>query len=1005
MFTDVEASTELTTRQGDDAAARLFAEHDRIVREQVAAHGGRHVRSTGDGFLVLFDSARGGVACALAIERELAAREDGIRVRIGLNTGEVVEGDDELFGAAVNLAARVMDRARGGQVLVTDTVRQLAGTMPEARFRDRGRAALKGFPERQRLFEALPADGRPRRSPVRRRRIALAVAACAVVAIAAAAVVLAMPDDEITPRSNNVVILDPGDGKVVEQVPVGVRPGDLAVGRGSVWVANLGDNSISEIRTRTRRVAGTVSPGLTVDGLAVGRSGVWVADGARGAARVIDPAFRTVARSLRLGGNAVGRPVAVTDDAVWVTIDYGNVLARLDPRSGRKVARIAVGNGPSDVATGAGAVWVSDSEDGTVTRIDPRANEVIETIPVGKSASALAVGGGGVWVAVPLEDRVKRIDPASNVIADTVRVAGGPASVAVGAGGVWVTSPRAGTVTRIDPDSARPQRTIDLGHSPQGVAVIDDSVWVALQASPARATGSRAGVANDVLRVLRPEPLYSTDASVTFGNAQLFAATCALLVTYPDQPFPAGAKLVPEVARALPTVSDGGRTYTFRIRPGFRFSPPSNAPVTADTFRRTIERAVDPRNKSTFGAYYMTDVVGFAAFHARRAKHIAGIVARGDTLTIRLKAPSPTLAARLASVIFCAVPPNTPVSPNGVEQIPMAGPYFYASYTPKRRLVLRRNPNYGGSRPARFREIDIDFEPPADRAVATVEAGRADYVSVVPRDRIAAVAKRYGPGSPAARSGRQRYFSAAEPVLHFFAFNTHRPLFARARMRQAVNYALDRRALGHRVFGGDPGAPGIPTDQFIPPGLPGFRDTAIYPLGGPDLERARRLAGPRKSRAILITCTVPACVEQGRVLRRNLAAIGIDLTVQTYPLNETFGHLVSNKGWDLGYGNWFIDVADPTLVTDLFDPVDPATNITGDFHERRLDRQMHAAVRILDPDARLRAFEQLDADLARAGAAAPFATAATTDFFSDRIGCQVQQPIYGIALGALCERD
>ena len=167
MFTDVEASTELTTRQGDDAAAGLFAEHDRIVRDQVAAHGGRHVRSTGDGFLVLFDSARGGVACALAIERELAAHEDGIRVRIGLNTGEVVEGEDELFGAAVNLAARVMDRARGGQVLVTDTVRQLAGTMPEARFRDRGRAALKGFPERQRLFEALPADGQPRRSAER----------------------------------------------------------------------------------------------------------------------------------------------------------------------------------------------------------------------------------------------------------------------------------------------------------------------------------------------------------------------------------------------------------------------------------------------------------------------------------------------------------------------------------------------------------------------------------------------------------------------------------------------------------------------------------------------------------------------------------------------------------------------------------------------------------------------------------------------------------------------
>ena len=77
---------------GDDAAGRLFAEHDRIVREQVAAHGGRTVRSTGDGFVVLFDSARKAVGCALAIQTDLAAQQDGIRVRIGLNAGEVRGG-------------------------------------------------------------------------------------------------------------------------------------------------------------------------------------------------------------------------------------------------------------------------------------------------------------------------------------------------------------------------------------------------------------------------------------------------------------------------------------------------------------------------------------------------------------------------------------------------------------------------------------------------------------------------------------------------------------------------------------------------------------------------------------------------------------------------------------------------------------------------------------------------------------------------------------------------
>ena len=169
MFTDVEASTDTTTRLGDDAAAALFSAHDRVVRDLIAAHRGRNVESTGDGFLVLFDSARGAVTCALSIERELAARDDGIRVRIGLNAGEVLEGDDDqLFGAAINLAKRVMDRADGGQILITDAVRQLVGTVPGARFRDRGRVALKGFPERVRLHEVRPDGARPPPAPARR---------------------------------------------------------------------------------------------------------------------------------------------------------------------------------------------------------------------------------------------------------------------------------------------------------------------------------------------------------------------------------------------------------------------------------------------------------------------------------------------------------------------------------------------------------------------------------------------------------------------------------------------------------------------------------------------------------------------------------------------------------------------------------------------------------------------------------------------------------------------
>ena len=214
---------------------------------------------------------------------------------------------------------------------------------------------------------------------------------------------------------------------------------------------------------------------------------------------------------------------------------------------------------------GAGAVWVGDSGDGTVSRIDPRTNKVVATIAVGQSVSAIAVGAGGVWVTVPLEDRVKRIDPASNAVAESVRVPGGPTAAAIGAGGIWVTSARAPGRSRGSIPPARAStRTIHVGHSPQGVAIVDGAVWVSLQPSPPRASATRAG---EVLRVLRPEPLYGTDPAVTWGAEQVFAATCALLVTHPDKPFPAGARWSRRSrASCPPSATTGARTRSGSAR-------------------------------------------------------------------------------------------------------------------------------------------------------------------------------------------------------------------------------------------------------------------------------------------------------------------------------------------------------------------------------------------------------------------------------------------------------
>jgi class 3 adenylate cyclase/DNA-binding winged helix-turn-helix (wHTH) protein len=178
MFTDVEGSTDLRTRCGDDAAQKLLRDHEDVVRALVAEHGGREVKALGDGFLVTFASARGALNCAAAIQRAFEARrwaspDEGLKLRIGVNAGEVVQEGGDVFGQAVHATARVAAKANGGQVLVSELVCRLVGSVPDLAFRDAGSFRLKGFDERWRLFELMWAEARPAVSPIRDARTPL----------------------------------------------------------------------------------------------------------------------------------------------------------------------------------------------------------------------------------------------------------------------------------------------------------------------------------------------------------------------------------------------------------------------------------------------------------------------------------------------------------------------------------------------------------------------------------------------------------------------------------------------------------------------------------------------------------------------------------------------------------------------------------------------------------------------------------------------------------------
>jgi class 3 adenylate cyclase/pimeloyl-ACP methyl ester carboxylesterase len=156
LFTDVEGSTALTQRLGDAKARDLLRQHERMVREALKAHGGSEVKTTGDGFMTSFSSATRALESAIAMQRAFAqhneSAEEPILVRVGLNAGEPVAEEKDLFGTAVNLAARICGHAEAGQILASDVVRQLVAGK-DFLFADRGEAALKGFDEPVRLFE------------------------------------------------------------------------------------------------------------------------------------------------------------------------------------------------------------------------------------------------------------------------------------------------------------------------------------------------------------------------------------------------------------------------------------------------------------------------------------------------------------------------------------------------------------------------------------------------------------------------------------------------------------------------------------------------------------------------------------------------------------------------------------------------------------------------------------------------------------------------------------
>ncbi len=177
LFTDIESSTALTQRLGDAKAQEVVRAHNTIVRDALRQRGGSEIKHTGDGIMASFPSASGALECAVTIQRAVGTHNRGeagggrdprpsspdhhaepveapLSIRIGLNAGEPVAEEQDLFGTAVQLASRICDRAAGGEIIASDVVRQLVAGKGFL-FSDRGDTELRGFEEPVRLYECV----------------------------------------------------------------------------------------------------------------------------------------------------------------------------------------------------------------------------------------------------------------------------------------------------------------------------------------------------------------------------------------------------------------------------------------------------------------------------------------------------------------------------------------------------------------------------------------------------------------------------------------------------------------------------------------------------------------------------------------------------------------------------------------------------------------------------------------------------------------------------------
>lgn len=467
------------------------------------------------------------------------------------------------------------------------------------------------------------------------------------------------------------------------------------------------------------------------------------------------------------------------------------------------------------------------------------------------------------------------------------------------------------------------------------------------------------------------------------------------LLTYAHAGGEAGAEIVPGLAKSLPEVSDGGRTYTLFLRRGLKYSDAT--PVRASDFTHSVERLF---KVSSPGSPFYTDIVGAQQFAETKQGGIGGIEtddASGE-IVIHLVAPRGTFENELAMMFVALLPPDTPAEDLTPDPPPATGPYLITKVKPGRSWVTERNPQWLANNAklmpdlpsGHVERIEATVVKNPSTQVDDVESGRYEWMqNPPPSDRYAAVKNTY--------EGTQ-FRSSPQINLYYFWMNSTTAPFDDPQVRRAVNYAVDTEAL-ERIFSGSLTA----THQILPPGMPGYKRFELYPHNPAKAKAMIARADPPERQVTVWTDDFEQNKEAGEYYAGVLEELGFDTKLKVIGAESYFtviGNL-STPNLDTGFANWFEDYPHPT---DYFGPqltgaaIQPTNNTNwAQFDDPALSAKVERLSREALGPRQEAEYSSLDRAYMREAPWVPFGNLTVSTFVSSAIDLDkvIVSPIFG----------